>query len=486
MKHYEELTGGEGKRVFYRAERFKASVLMQNTSPKINVQNESFEIFDMSMSGLSFLSSTKNIWDDNLEQNIPLTLKLGVNDIFQGTGKIKRVEAVNNQQKIALELTDGFLNIPEILEKHDEISLQETLNTEMKDLTSLVPNDYKQLIADAVFLLRSVKSTLEKFESETPVGFPRRDERLRDVILACEQKAFEKWQEFYMSGNDVIRSIEHDQEAVKATKLYTESVLMPELMPGKNWDRSYTKPLGYPGDFQIMNFFYNLSLEGDTAYEKFCHQLGNSTGQFISCRMNMVKQAIAKLAADAAARGETSFDVANLGCGPAQEVSNYLKAERLPLQMNFTLIDQDHDALSCAYENAFPEVSRLKGQVKVNCLNASFIEFLSAGKLFKNLGKQDLIYTVGLVDYLSPHRAKRFMTDLYANLNPGGSVIIGNMRESGSSLEWVLDYVTDWKLEYRTENEMLAMADNIEAQAKKEVVPDSTGHCHLLIVTKPE
>jgi len=485
MKHYEELTGGEGKRVFYRAERFKASVLMADSTPQLNFRDGSFEIFDMSMSGLSFVSSSKTTWDDTLEQDLPISLNLGTDEIFQGKARIRRVEPLNNRQKVALELTEGFLDISELLEKHDEISLRKTLNSEMADISSLVPSEYKEMIADAVFLLKSARSALEKIELEIPVDFPRRNDRIRESILAAEHMAFDRWQEFYKIGNQVIKNLRGDQAAISATKRYTESTLLPELMSAPNWNRSYSKPLGYPGDFQIMNFFYNLALSGDTAYDKFCHQLGNSTGQFISVRMDMVKQAIARLAVDAAERGKNSFDVANLGCGPAQEVSNYLKAVKLPLPVNFTLIDQDHDALSCAYENSFPEVSRLKGQASVSCLNASFMEFLSAGKLFSKLGKKDMIYTVGLVDYLSPHRAKRFMTDLYANLNPGGTAIIGNMRECEDSLEWALDYITDWKLEYRTEAEMLAMADNIP-DAKKEVLADSTGHCHLLIVTKPE
>jgi len=486
MKHYEELKGSEGKRIFYRAERFLASDVLKGASPVIKIGKQSFPLLDLSMSGLSFTSEMENSWldDMNIEKNV--SLNLGPSEIFTGQAKIRRIEPMTGQQKVALELTDGFLDIPRLMEQHDELSLQETLSTGMEDLSLLVPAEYKEMISDTVFLLRSAKATLEKIEQDMPEGFPRREERIRDVILSCEQHAFARWQQFYAIGNRVINDIRHNQKIVDATKLYTESVLMPELMAGKNWHRSYTKPLGYPGDFQIMNFFYNLSLDGKSAYEKFCHQLGNSTGEFISVRMNMMKQTIARLAMEAADRGKNSFDIANLGCGPAQEVSNYLKSGQLPLNMNFTLIDQDHDALSCAYENSFPEVSRLKGQAKVNCLNASFMEFLATGKLFSKLGKQDLIYTVGLVDYLSANRAARFLSDLYANLNPGGTVVIGNMRESDESLEWVLDYVTDWKLVYRTEAEMLAMAERVEEAAKREVIADSTGHCHLLIVTKPE
>lgn len=486
MKHYEELRGGEGRRIFYRAERFLASDVLKNVNPSININKQSYPLFDLSMSGLSFTSEIEDRWLDDMNVEQSVSLKLGPSEIFSGNAKIRRIEPMNSHQKIALELTGGFLDIPGLMEQHDEIALQETLTVGMEDLSSLVPAQYKEMISDTVFLLRSAKATLDKIELNMPEGFPRREERIQDVILACEQHAFTRWQKFYAIGNKVISEIRHDQKAVEATKVYTESVLMPELMAGRNWNRSYTKPLGYPGDFQIMNFFYNLSLDGNTAYEKFCHQLGNSTGEFISVRMNMVKQAIAKLAVKAAENGKKSFDIANLGCGPAQEVSNYLKADHLPLTTNFTLIDQDHDALSCAYKNSFPEVSRLKGQAKVNCLNASFMEFLAAGKLFSKLGKQDLIYTVGLVDYLSANRAARFLSDLYANLKPGGTVIIGNMRESDESLEWVLDYVTDWKLVYRTEAEMFSMTERVEEAAKREVVADSTGHCHLLIVTKPE
>lgn len=485
MKHYEELTGGEGRRIFYRAERFKASTLMQDSTPVVDIHNKSYSLFDLSMSGLSFDCENDICWLDEMQTEQPFSLKLGADEIFSGQGRIRRIEPVQSGQKIALEISNGYLDVQEILRKHDEISLQNTLAEGMKDYSALVPDDYKNLVSDAIFLIRSAKETLEKIEADLPEDIPRRQERIRELTLACEASAYERWKEFYLIGNRVIQQIKDDQNTVNAVKRYTEKVLTPELMAGRNWHRSYLKPLGYPGDFEIMNFFYNLSLDGNSAFEKFCHQLGNSTGQFISNRMTMVKQAIARLADQSAQRGESSFEVASLGCGPAQEVSNYLKTQALPLPVNFTLIDQDHDALSCAYKNSFPEVSRLGGQAKVNCLHASFMEFLAAGKLFDKLGKQDLIYTVGLVDYLASKRANRFVKDLYANLNPGGTVIVGNMRHSETSLEWVLDYVTDWKLEYRTEAEMLAMTDGIDLAAKREVLVDITKDCYLLLLSKP-
>ena len=154
--------------------------------------------------------------------------------------------------------------------------------------------------------------------------------------------------------------------------------------------------------------------------------------------------------------------------------------------MNFTLIDQDDDALSYAYNGAYPEVVRLDGIASVNCLHATFLEFLAAGNLFKKLDNQDMIYAVGLVDYLTDKRAARLVKDLYKNLNPGGTLMIGSMYDSDTSLEWQVEMITDWQLEYRDEENMLKMAEGLPAEATRDTIIDKTGHCIVLTVTKPE
>ncbi|WP_169544184.1 class I SAM-dependent methyltransferase [Sneathiella aquimaris] len=486
MKHYEELTGGQGKRVFYRAERFRASVVMQDMSVVVDVDDKSFEIFDMSMSGLSFVCPEKAPWDAENESDLPVKLKLGSSEIFQGKGKISRVEAHEGKQKVAVELTKGYLDIQNILDHHDDIALKRRIQSGMQDLSIQVSDAYKTIIADAVYLLRSTRNTLEKVERDIPANAPRRDERIQDIILSCEEEVHARWKKISERGMVELNKMRSDPNAIKAAKRYTENTLTPKLMSGASWWRAYMKPLGYPGDFQVMNYAYNLALLGDTAHDKLCHKLGTSTGEFIATRMTMVKQKLAELASKAQEKGHAEFKVASLGCGPAQEAANFLHGYTLSPSVQFTLIDQDHDALNYAYKNCYPQVSRLDGRASVKCLHATFIEFLAAGNLFKKIEAQDVIYAVGLVDYLTDKRAERMVRDLYQNLKPGGTLMIGSMKDSDKSLEWQVEFVTDWQLEYRTEEEMLAMAKNIPADAKLEVQADKTNHCHILYVTKPE
>lgn len=486
MKHYEELTGGEGKRVFYRAERFKTSNLMQEISPQINLEDKSFDIFDISMSGLSFISTTKAILTSDIDRDIPVTLKLGSDEIFQGKGQIRRIESKEQEQKIALELTDGYLDIQQIIAQHDSLSLQNRIKKGLSDHSGLVPSGYKQVISDAVYLLKSSRDTLNAVEESLKSHEPRRAERIQDIIYECEKVALERWRKISERAMVELNLMRGNNEAIKAAKHYTETVLTPELTPGACWRRSYEKPLGYPGDFEVMNYAYNLSLIGETAYEKFCHRLGTSTGEFISTRMTFVKQKIAEIVASAAQSERTEVRVSSLGCGPAQEVANFLKGHVSSVATHFTLIDQDQSALSYAYKNSYPEVIRLNGKASVTCLHATFLEFLAAGNLFNRIEAQDMIYAVGLVDYLTDRRAARLVKDLYRNLRPGGTLIIGSMYDSEKSLEWQVEFVTDWQLEYRDEENMLAMTNALPKDASRNVSIDSTGHCIVLEIQKPE
>ncbi|MBO6825004.1 MAG: hypothetical protein JJ879_02285 [Sneathiella sp.] len=486
MKHYEELTGGEGKRVFYRAERFKASTLMQDISPVISLEEDSFEIFDMSMSGLSFVRPNSAHHEFSADQDIPLRLKLGPEEVFCGNGRIRRIEPHESSVKVAVELTKGYLDIQQLMERHDDIAMSRQIRDGMRDISELVPSTYKSVISDAVYLLRSVRETLTTVEHEMPAKAPRREERIQEIILECEQQALKRWWEISKQAMEIMNDIRHDPDVMKAAKHYTERTLTPELTSGASWKRSYEKPLGYPGDFEVMNYAYNLAMLGDTPYEKFCHRLGTSTGEFITTRMTLVKQKIAELVNKAAKDGRENFNVSSLGCGPAQEVSNFLKGHAQPVSVNFTLIDQDDEALSYAYKNAYPEVVRLEGQATVNCLHATFLEFLAAGNLFKKLDNQDMIYAVGLVDYLTDKRAARLVKDLYQNLNPGGTLLIGSMYDSDQSLEWQVEMITDWQLEYRDKDNMLQMAAHLPEEASRQTIVDRTGHCIVLMVTKPE
>jgi extracellular factor (EF) 3-hydroxypalmitic acid methyl ester biosynthesis protein len=95
-----------------------------------------------------------------------------------------------------------------------------------------------------------------------------------------------------------------------------------------------------------------------------------------------------------------------------------------------------------------------------------------------------MIYSVGLLDYLSDRRAAALVRRLYDALAPGGLLIIGNMNETALSNLWPMEFITDWTLHYRDEAQMLAWSQDLHpAMAWTET--EATEGVRLLFVRKP-
>ena len=126
----------------------------------------------------------------------------------------------------------------------------------------------------------------------------------------------------WLTGNDIVREVMASREAREATKEFTELVLTPEMRAGAIWDRSYIKPMGYPGDFQIMNQVYSWNRVGDTVYQQLVHRLGLEVAECIETRMHVVRDWIAdtveRRGQDRPAR------ILSLGSGPAREIESFL------------------------------------------------------------------------------------------------------------------------------------------------------------------
>ena len=111
---------------------------------------------------------------------------------------------------------------------------------------------------------------------------------------------------------------------------------------------------------------------------------------------------------------------------------------------------------------------------------------LQQSTVFDSINDQDLIYTVGLFDYLKTRTGRVLALRLYQNLRPGGKLIIGNFKRPNDAI-WSLEYWMDWKLIYRTTEEMLELCTLIEEadpSHEREIMTDASGYTNLLIISK--
>jgi len=477
MRTYEELSGARGREIFYRPERFDVSHLFGRGVPSLMLESDTYTLRDISITGLGATTGRGTNHVPSAGQHVALRLDIRDVTLFEGRGEVVRVEPVHAGSKLGLRVVDRRIDIPQIVTRYQESFIRADIDDREREAAMVSPA-YRQLCSDVLHLLRSYRAVLDRFEATRP-----EPEAAIKMLAACDERLMPQWHALWRLGNELTASMERGGALWKAAKRYTELVLAPDFSLGAFARRCYEKPLGYPGDFEVMNMAYDRRDEGERLSEKLIHRVGLEVGECIANRMIIIRQAIAERVA--ASPGQEPVRIASLGSGPAREILDYLKIPSLPRAVEFTLIDQDHSALAQAYERSLPDVMRHHGQAKLSCLQASFAQLLKSGELFGRLPDQDFIYSVGLIDYLTARRAKALIESLYGHLAPGGQLIVANMKSGPDATYWPVEFITDWTLAYRDKQDMLSLGADLPG-ATLSTFDDGTGCVCVLTVRKPE
>jgi extracellular factor (EF) 3-hydroxypalmitic acid methyl ester biosynthesis protein len=474
------MTSFKGREVWFRAPRYEARKLFPHGPPRVQVGSSLHRLQDISLGGLAILCSQTATDVPEVGDVVPLAIRQSGHAIFESKALVCRRENTLHGSKLAFSLVNNFIEFDKLLSRNTlaRITAQSAVAPSAE---RLVPEDYRLLCADALKLLGSYRDLLDEH-----AVLARHFGRAFDVdgtYSACEADLIQRWRSLWRTGNDLARDMLGDQDLLDATKRFTETVLTPEMSLGAIWNRSYAKPLGYPGDFEVMNQVYDGTRRGATVYEMLLQRIGLEVADCIRTRMEVVRDRIADIVRE---KGNgRAARIMSLGSGPAREVELFLASGNLKSSCaEFTLIDQEQAALKHALEKTYPLLATHNSRARVQCLNISFTDILRGGGALAHVPPQDLIYSVGLIDYLADRRARALVRKLYDALAPGGLLIIGNMNETPLSNLWPMEFIVDWTLYYRSDTQMLAWTAGMgAAQAWTET--ECTGRVRLLFARKP-
>ncbi|MGH6828090.1 MAG: hypothetical protein ACREFW_04190 [Rhizomicrobium sp.] len=481
MLAYEDLKGSSGRETWFRPTRFDARKLFPNRPPRVRVKSSSYQLHDISLTGIAVLA--KQAVEDELclGETVPVILQQAGLSIFEGRARVCRNECTAFGSKLAFTLVDSYVDFDRLLSRNAQAQIAQHGSLLAGERNALVPREYRAFCSDVLGFLRSYQAILD--ENRHLAG--RLSHAFDDVgaFEACESRVIEQWRALWLTGNDLVRQVMADRDAREATKEFTELVLTPEMRGGAIWDRSYAKPLGYPGDYRIMNQVYDWERQGAGVYRQLLHRLGLEVAECIATRMQLVKARIADLVRERGQEGPAR--ILSLGSGPAREIQLFLESPQARSgKAEFTLVDQEAEALAYAYDHLYPLVLSHGDQARLKSLNLSFTDILRANGGLHQVPPQNLIYSLGLIDYLSDRRARLLVRRLYAALAPGGLLIIANMNETALSNLWPMEFIADWSLAYRDEAEMKAWTEGLGArQCWTEL--EKTGRVRLLFLRKP-
>jgi extracellular factor (EF) 3-hydroxypalmitic acid methyl ester biosynthesis protein len=225
--------------------------------------------------------------------------------------------------------------------------------------------------------------------------------------------------------------------------------------------RTNLKPRGYPGDSQMMGMIYEQQFHGPTVFSRFVHHhpLDTPAAEAVRNRRGLVATAMAAAARAAAERGSRAR-VLSVASGSAHELQDVLVSPEAFEKFSLVLVDQDPEALVEADEIVAALEARHGCPADVTLECDSVRTMLRDADPARRWGKFQLVYAMGLFDYLTQPVASAVLARLYELLQPGGELLVGNFHRHHRTRVY-MEYWMDWVLCCRSEDELLALARHL-------------------------
>lgn len=236
---------------------------------------------------------------------------------------------------------------------------------------------------------------------------------------------------------------------LKGIKTEFRKAISPWYSKSYLMTRATTKPRGFPGDFMLLERIYDNVpvLDSSQGIGMYLDRwfLDSHLALAVRNRKDYMRNLLVSRLNE---RKDRAFNILNLASGPCREW------QELPSSLNLknvklTCVDIDQEALDYLRTN-------------LNELEESGLELVTANENIikmalrkkeeteKKYGLQDLVYSIGLFDYLPDSMLAKVISRSYDLLKENGSMVLAfKDREKYQTTRY--DWLTDWNFQPRNE-----------------------------------
>ena len=240
--------------------------------------------------------------------------------------------------------------------------------------------------------------------------------------------------------------VDLSESARASLGLRVQKEVLPYVMSSELGERIYVKPRGYAGDFKTIDIMYGNRPHGtgrlgpaiDRAFRE------RPANRAVMNRRGLLAEEIGR----ALDETDGKCHVTSLASGPAAELFDVFARLDDRGSLKASCIDIDYQALGFVSDRA----EREKLQSAIDLHNGNLV-YLAMGRKQLDLPPQDLMYSIGLIDYFADKFVRLLLNWVHDKLRPGGRVILGNFH-SGNVDKALMDHVLDWRLIHRSEDDM--------------------------------
>jgi len=207
----------------------------------------------------------------------------------------------------------------------------------------------------------------------------------------------------------------------------------------------YTKPKGYPGDFQIIEAMYNnVPLSKHVGFLLDKYFLNSDYVKAVRNRKDIMKYYLKNFLERCS---RPPIKILNLGCGSSREIRELLQENtRSFTAVEAILLDQEIAALDFSKR----EIESTGTHWKFQFIQDNVLNFLgSQSYIYDTFGVQNLIYSIGLADYLPDSVLGPLLRTSFNALRDDGELIIAHKNIS-EFRSFISDWGADWNFIPRT------------------------------------
>jgi CheY-like chemotaxis protein len=225
---------------------------------------------------------------------------------------------------------------------------------------------------------------------------------------------------------------------------------------------AYDRPRGYPGDFELFEIIYNNKpIAENKTFGFYCDKffLNNAYAMAARARKNKMKNILQDFMEN---RMLSTIRLLNVACGPSREIRELVADPLLMSGLSgkkiiFTGLDNDKDSLRFSKS----ALGNLPPNFETRFLHENVLDIFRDDKYYDLIGKQDIIYILGLTEYLPDRIFKRLLRFLYQLLNEKGMLVVTYKDKEITFPSIGPDWISDWDFIKRGKDDLIKAAKEL-------------------------
>jgi extracellular factor (EF) 3-hydroxypalmitic acid methyl ester biosynthesis protein len=388
-----------------------------------------------------------------------LTVRSGDKHIYHGKAVVVSLVNTGLMTVVSVTLTDDWNEAAVIEGEPGSFGQQAQAFVQDWAERFTVDQAYQVAVSEVRAFLTDVARWIDQADLVSTLPRETNGRLRQDIFFEIAKPVMLQARAYFDKFETVAKLVKAGQEPVH--RAFAQSALHPLILRAPFVYRTFVKPMGYAGDYEMVNQMLSDPREGNSTYVQIINALflEAAVARAHRNRIDILVGYLTRLADQATA--EKPIRVLNVGCGPAIEIQRLIASHPHPERLHFTLMDFSNETLDYTRARIAEACEKRGVQVKVDWVNESVHNLIkrASGAAAKVLdqGQFDFVYCAGLFDYLSAKVCNRLLQYFALRTKDDGTILVTNVH-SVNPEKYLMEHLLDWHLIYRNETEMEKLA----------------------------